>query len=81
MDLNKLLTQVALGTLPKKYKLKICQGEPNVALGNRKYSLCGDIIIKGEECYRHMIGSGRTAGYINICMDCSYVSIITATKI
>lgn len=82
MDLNELLTQVALGTLPEKYKLAICdEGTLDVAKGNRKCTLCDDQIKKGEQCYKLTFGGFRSTTAINICMDCSYVSIVKASKI
>ena len=83
MDVAEFKIQEAIGTLPKEFRLRFCRGKPQISKGRRQCTLCEDTIKKGMECFIIQLGKNGYGGPINlnICMDCSWISIKKVHKI
>ena len=83
---DEIKTQIALGTLPPEYKNDLCRYEtPRIAKGVRRCRLCGEKCIKkGDEFYEVIlttVSTSRYPIYMNICIDCSWLSMQTIRRI
>jgi len=78
MDLNEIRAQIALGTIGHLKNKKFKGLEPTEATTNhyRYCKLCTERIYKGMKFYS--IGSMDS---INVCEDCSYISIVAVHKL
>jgi len=73
--LREFEVQVALGTA-SKYKNKFTEKlVVEISPGKRKCHFCGGTINKGEKCY-----SARNSLYLNVCIDCSWMSLKSMLK-
>ena len=79
MDFKELKVQVALGTLPEEFRIPgVKRHRQCEAINNRKTcKFCQRKIKKGTKYYD--IGTSY-ASSLNICNDCSYLSIVQVLK-
>lgn len=83
--LTELKIQMALGALPEYYKIDVCRGIPTViSKGRRTCHLCGEKCIRnGDNYYSVNLVSSSSSWpkYVNICLDCSWLSLIKMIKL
>ena len=78
MKLEEVRIQIALGTIPESLRMPFVRGcKMHTAKTNhvRHCKLCEERIMKGQSFFA--MGLQET---INICEDCSYMSIVQVVK-